>query len=227
MVEQYLLTFLAKARASRGGVVLTIVGVLVLFATLIFGLASVVGNAVLMTNSIGRVVEFLGTGPGVLVGFATSVILILLGVAFLMRATPQTQSVALIQKAGTTQAVRDREVALLQEKLHKAEQERDRYRALQVDPNAKRQHEEESLRHRCIQLGQELLQFMKIHGYSDETVNRFVQRHEWKVNELRDELDERARLTTQERDTLTFHADDYSHKIEDIANTLVLLGRGH
>jgi hypothetical protein len=88
-------------------------------------------------------------------------------------------------------------------------------------------NDKESLRHRCILLGQELLQFMKVHGYSDETVNRFVQRHEWKVNELRDELDERAWLTTQERDTLTFHADDYSHKIEEIANTLVLLGRGH
>jgi Mn2+/Fe2+ NRAMP family transporter len=76
----------------------------------------VAGNALLVMTGAGPVVKFLGTGPGVLTVFAVAVFLILLGVAFLTRATPQPiQSVAVVQQAGTAQADRDRdeEVALL------------------------------------------------------------------------------------------------------------------
>jgi hypothetical protein len=90
-----------------------------------------------------------------------------------------------------------------------------------------REQKDEQLKRRCIALGHELRKFIHAQGYSNETVARFNQRHEWKLNELREELDERGWLSPQERDMLTFYADDYSHKIEDIAETLIAIGRGH
>jgi low affinity Fe/Cu permease len=89
MSEQYLLAILARARSSKGGLVLVILGVLILFAFLVFALVSVAGNVILMVTGSGPVVDFLDTGWGVLIGLAIAVIVILLGVAFLVRATPQ------------------------------------------------------------------------------------------------------------------------------------------
>jgi hypothetical protein len=58
-----LLVFLARARGSKGGTLLIVVGVFVLLAFLVFGLVSAAGNAVLMMTGVGPVVEFLGTTP--------------------------------------------------------------------------------------------------------------------------------------------------------------------
>jgi hypothetical protein len=198
------------------------IGALVLFYGAVHGIFGLVQDATYAASNWGTIVGFLTSGIGNLCVIVVGIVLVLWAVV-----SQQPEAQPLPQSSATPDTNTQREVERLEKQLRRVEQERDRYRALQVDPNAKRLHEEESLRHSCILLGQELLQFMKVHGYSDETVNRFVQRHEWKVNELRDELDERAWFTMQERDALTFNADDYSHKIEEIANTLILLGRGH
>jgi len=230
MVERWLLAFLARARGSKGGIALIIVGVLVLLSFLVFGLVSVAGNALLVLTGAGPVLAFLGTGPGVLMGFVVSVLLILLGVAFLNRATPQpTQSLADVQQAGPAQSDRDREVEQLQRSFRRVQQERDRLRTRLSDPTAMRRLEDERLRRRCLEVAHEIENFMRIGDYVDpnELVARFRQRHEWKVNELRNRLDEQAWLTPQERDALTFHADDYSHKIYNMETTLRAIGMGH
>jgi hypothetical protein len=225
-----LLILLARARASTGGILLVVVGVFILFAFLVFALVSVAGNVVLVLAGTGPVIDFLGTGYGVLVGLAIAVIMILLGVAFLTRATPQpTQSVTVTQQSGTPRAERDRELEQLGKRLRRVEQERNELRARLADPTAMRRRNEEMLRERCLELAHELQNFMYGRRYTDtnETVARFQQRHEWKVNELREQLDEQGWLTPQERDILTFRADDYSHTIDDIVETLRSLGAGH
>lgn len=229
MVERFLLALLARARGSKGGTTLIIVGVLFLLVFLVFSLVSVAGNAVFMMTGAGPAMEFLGTGPGILTGFVVAVVLILLGVAFLTHATPQPQSGAVIQQTGTAQAESNREVVQLRKRLHRAEQERDRLRAMLSDPTAKKRRAEEMLRRRCIEVAYELHNFVHARKYTDsnETVARFNQRHEWKVNELRNRLNEQELLTPQEHDTLTLHADDYSHKIEEMMETLKTIGLGH
>ncbi len=139
-----MVAFLARARGSKGGALLIFVGVVVLLAFLVFGLVSAVGNAVLLWTGAEPVMQFLGTGPGVLTGFLGAVFLILLGVAFLNRATPQvTASTTAIQESGSAQA--ERELDRLQKRLRRTEQERDELRALLADPTAKRRREEEVL----------------------------------------------------------------------------------
>jgi hypothetical protein len=230
VVERFLLAFLARARGSKGGTLLIVVGVLILFGFLVFGLVSVAGNAVLMMTGAGPVMEFLGTGPGVLAGFAGSVFIILLGVAFLTCATPQaTASATVIQESSTGQAERNRELEQLNKKLRRVEQERDRLRAVLSAPTAKKRHAERMLRKRCLGLGHELFNFAKARRYENEreTIDRFRQRHEWKVTELRDELDEQELLTPQERDDLTFRTNDGSYKIEEMVDMLRSIGMGH
>ncbi len=89
MAERYLLILLAKARGSKSGALLIVVGVLILFAFLAFGLASVVSDVASMVSGVAPVLEFLGTGLGVLVAVAVAALMVLLGVAFMINATPQ------------------------------------------------------------------------------------------------------------------------------------------
>jgi hypothetical protein len=224
-----LLILLARARASTGGILLVVVGVLILFAFLVFALVSVAGNVVLVLAGTGPVIDFLGTGYGVLVGLAIAVIMILLGVAFLTRATLIPLSRLRLPSSLEPRERRDRELEQLGKRLRRVEQERNELRARLADPTAMRRRNEEMLRERCLELAHELQNFMYGRRYTDtnETVARFQQRHEWKVNELREQLDEQGWLTPQERDILTFRADDYSHTIDDIVETLRSLGAGH
>ena len=75
---------------------------------LVFGLVSVAGNIILMFAGNGPVLEFLGTGRGVLIGLAIAVFMILLGVAFLTHVAPQsTASATVIQESGTSQVERN------------------------------------------------------------------------------------------------------------------------
>jgi hypothetical protein len=229
MVERYLLAFLARSRGSKGGTVLIVVGVVVLLAFLIFGLISTVGNIILTITGIGPVVEFLGTGRGVLAGFVVAVFIILLGVAFLRGATPQTQSVSSIQQSETTQAAKDREIERLQKRLNRTEQERDRYRDILADPTAKKQRDERMARSRSLEVAQELQIFWNARKYSDpgETVASFRQRQEWKVNDVRGRLDELKMLTPRESDDLTFRPDhSYPDRIEKMIGILRNIGMG-
>jgi hypothetical protein len=228
VVERFLLAFLARARGSRGGTLLIIVGVLILFVFLVFGLVSVAGDVAFMLTGAGPVMQFVATGPGILTGFAVAVVVILLGVAFLTHATPQSTSSTVHRVSGTSQAERERELEQLQKSFRRIQQERDRLRSRLSDPTAVRRLEDERLRRRCLEVAHELQNFMRRGGHIDrnELVARFQQRHEWKVNELRNRLDEQAWLTPQERDTLTFRADDYSHKIDDMVTTLKDIGMG-
>lgn len=234
MVERFLLVFLARARGSKGGALLIFVGVAILLGFLVFGLVSVAGNAVLIWSGAGPVIRFLGTGPGVLAGFVVAVLLILLGVEFLSRAAPQaTTSATVEQTTGSSQTEREREHEREHEQLRnsfrRVQQERDRLRARLSDPTAAKKLEDERLRRRCMEVSHELQNFMRIGQHVDrnQLVVRFQQRHEWKVNEVRDRLDGQAWLTSQERDTLTFRADDYSYKIDEIAAALRDIGMGH
>lgn len=231
MVERWLLAFLARARGSKGGTLLIVVGVFILLTFLVFDLIAVAGNAVLMITEAGPVMEFLATGPGVVAGFAASVFIILLGVAFLTRATPQpSQSVTVNQRVGAAQAERDREVKQLEKRLRRTEEERDRYRAILSDPIAKRRRDEEILRQRCFDLAQEVSNFLI--GYSsknvdvNEAVARFQLRHEGNVTELRDELDKRGVLTATERQYLTLYDHDGLDKISAMEHTLRAIGMG-
>jgi hypothetical protein len=231
VVERFLLAFLARARGSRGGTLLIIMGVVVLFAFLIFELVAVAGNAVLMITQAGPVMEFLATGPGVLAGFAVSVFIILLGVAFLNRATPHpTSSVSVIQQTGTSQTEKDREVELLQKKLSRAEQERDRYHAILADPTAKKRREERILRDRSFELGQEVDHFTSNpdlrRADARHVVDRFRRRHYDKVAELREDLKQREWLTEEEREILTLREHDSPDKIAVMARVLLSIGAG-
>jgi len=131
VVERYLLILLAKARSSKGGALLIVFGVLILFAFLIFGLASIAGDVAFMVTGVGPVIDFLGTGLGVLIGLLVAVILILLGVAFLVHATPQTESVEKLESisAQSAPAVTDssqlQELERLRTKLDRVERERE------------------------------------------------------------------------------------------------------
>jgi hypothetical protein len=231
MGERWLLWFLERARGSKGGVLLTIVGVFLLFFTLVVGFVSMAGDALLVMTGTAPVIDFLGTGQGVLVGFAVAVFITLLGVAFLVRATPQpTQSVSVIQHSGTSQVERDREVERLRKRLGKTEQDRDRLAAILADPTAKRRRDEEMLKRRCIDLAQEV-EIFRLGNSSQwqdegETVTRFKLRHESKVTDLHDELDEHGMLTAKERESLTLSAHDGLDKIKRMATTLEAIGMG-
>ncbi len=236
MGERFLLAVLARARESKGGILLVFVGVVVMLAFLVFGLVSVAGNAILIWTGAGPVMRFLATGPGVLTGFAVSVFITLLGVALLFRAGPQANaSATVIQQTGGSQTEKDRELERVRAWARKTEKENKRLSAFLADPKAVERREEEMLRRRCLELAETLQKFAQAHRRTElnrstdpnETVARFVQRHKWKVDELRDELDTRGWLTPQERDTLTFHADDYSHKIGEMADALRRIGMGH
>jgi Tfp pilus assembly protein PilX len=231
MFERFLLKLLAKARGSKGGALLIVVGVLVLFAFLVFALVSMAGDIILMITGRGPVIDFLGTGYGVLIGLAVAVVMILLGVAFLNHATPQpNQTVTVNQRVGPTQAERNREVEQLQERLRRAEQERDQLRARLSNPNAERRRQEEALYGRCVAVGNEIRNFLSGYGSLSEdephSVQRFRLRHYEKVTELRDQLDKRGRLTTEEYEALTFREDDGVGKIRLMAEVLILIGLG-
>lgn len=209
----------------------TIMGVFLLFATLIVGLASMAGNALLVMTGIGPVMQFLGTGPGVLVGFAVAVVFILLGVAFLNSATPQaTASATIIQETGASQAQRDREIEKLTVKLRRAEKELSRYRAILADPTAKKRRDEEMLRDRCKVVAQEVRNFALAYGsrYQDqrETAERFKRGHERKVAELRVELDQHGLLTPQERESLMLADGEGAGEIMRMAEVLGSIGVG-
>jgi hypothetical protein len=62
---------------SKGGFTVALMGALILFGLLIYGLVSVLGHVEVIVKYIGPVVYFLGTGPGVLLSVAVAVLLIL------------------------------------------------------------------------------------------------------------------------------------------------------
>ena len=133
MSEEYLLVLLARARGSTGGILLIIVGVLILVAFLVFAVVSVAGNVILMVTGTGPVVDFLGTGWGVLIGLVVAVVIILLGIAFLTRATPQPATTPSGSHSGTNTpttppATDPEEVEQLRTRLGEVEQERDELR---------------------------------------------------------------------------------------------------
>ena len=117
----------------------------------------------------------------------------------------------------------------LVKRLRRTEQERDKLREKLADPTAMRRHNEQILQRRCLEVAQELENFMRGRGYAspDETVAAFTQRHEWKVNQLRDELRKQGWLTVQERDILTFRDGAPPHIIVAMAATLKDIGMGH
>lgn len=183
---------------------------------------AVFGVADLLSDNAIPTLEWLGTGPGVLIAVLFAVVLIVWATNAQQPETPPLSG-PMPQSEG------NREVEQLRKKLHKAEQERDELRAFLADPTAKRQRDEKMLRRACLKVAQEVGVFARERRYKndDETVNRFKQRHEDKVTKLRDELDQHGWLTAEEREALTFRADDHWRKIGYIAETLRSIGMGH
>ena len=62
---------------SKRGFVVALLGALILFGLLLYGLASTLGRLKPAVDYIGPIVEFLGTGPGVLLSVTVAVLLIL------------------------------------------------------------------------------------------------------------------------------------------------------
>lgn len=97
-----------------------------------------------------------------------------------------------------------------------------------TDPTANRQREERMARERCTEVAQELTTFWQSHQRTDsqEFIAAFQKRQEWKVNELRERIEQQGLLTAQERDTLTFRSGDGPDKIEQIVFLLRKIGEG-
>lgn len=129
-----------------------------------------------------------------------------------------------------TQSDRDRKLEQLERRALRAEQERDKLRSFLADPTAKRRREEAMLRERCIDLAGEVRNFVRGYGgmYDNEpeTVQRFKRRHYDKVTELRDELDRRGWLTTEEREALTLSPYGGTYEIKSMAELLGSIGVG-
>jgi len=192
---------------------------------------SALGNADLIAKNINQVEYVLSKWWGypllMLLGF-----LLLLYAGYRQQARQSTQSVSVVQQAGTSEAEKTREVEQLQKRLRRTEQERDRYHAMLADPTAKRQHDEEMLRRRCFDLAQEVRSFAAAHKWPSflrerEAVKRFRRRHYEKVTELRDELDKREWLTAEEREALTLFEPDGMDKIGQMAKVLDSIASGH
>ncbi len=198
------------------------VGALLFFYGAVRAILGLLQDATYAASNWGAIVNFLTSGLGNLAVIVVGILLLLWA---MLTQQPETESVnvALSQPEG------NQELEQLRKSFRRIQQERDRLRARLSDPTAARRLEDERLRRRCLEVAHELQNFMRIgrHVDSNELVARFQQRHEWKVNELRNRLDEQAWLTPQERDALTFHADDYSHKIDDMVITLKAIGMGH
>ncbi len=145
------------------------------------------------------------------------------------RATPQvTVSTTAIQESGSAQA--ERELDRLQKRLRRTEQERDELRALLADPTAKRRREEEVLQKKCGDVAFSVRNFARAgrstYANETETVARFRLRHYASVEEVRDELDRRGKLTAEERDALTLRANDGIRKIGEMAEVLGFIAAG-
>lgn len=88
LVEQCLRLLLSAAQRSKWGVLLLIFGVLGILFLLVFGMASFIGNLILLTQA-APVIHFLANGMGILVLAIASIISVLFGVAILLFLKPQ------------------------------------------------------------------------------------------------------------------------------------------
>ena len=91
------------------------------------------------------------------------------------------------------------EVERLQKQLRRTEQELDRYRAIESDPTAKQEREDEVLKGRCLDLAETLGHFAiaRRNEYDPETIIRFKLRYEPRVTKLRDDLQRIAMTLTR------------------------------
>jgi hypothetical protein len=142
--------------------------------------------------------------------------------------SPETESSS--QTVTTLDTTASKEIEQLKRKLRVVEQDRNQLRVLLADPTAKRRHEEEMLRNRCVEMAREVAAFrhaIRYDPYHPDTVERFKRRHYDKVTELRDELDSRNWLTEEERESLTLSEGGRAGKIERMEAVLVSIGTGH
>jgi TolA-binding protein len=90
LVERFLELLLSAAQRSKWGVLFIVVGALILFTLLVSGFVSVAGNTILMMTGAGPVIDFLGSGWGVLVTAVVSIILVFVGIGFLWFLKPHS-----------------------------------------------------------------------------------------------------------------------------------------
>jgi hypothetical protein len=90
LVERFLELLLSAAQRSKWGVLFIVVGALILFTLLVSGFVSVAGNATLMMTGAGPVIDFLGSGWGVLVIAVVSIILVFVGIGILWFLKPHS-----------------------------------------------------------------------------------------------------------------------------------------
>ena len=125
LVEQFLRLLITAVRTSKVGVLFLALAVLIVFALVVLGVASLVGDLLFMASARVPMIHFLGTGWGILAAAACAVVLALLGIGILWflkshvphTEAPQTENLSLTSKSD--------EVEELRTKLHQVEQERD------------------------------------------------------------------------------------------------------
>jgi hypothetical protein len=122
----------------------------------------------------------------------------------------------------------NKEIERRDKKLQAIGHDYDQLRAELSDPTAKRQREEQMARERCLEVSDELFAFLQGRPFVDpaETVAAFKQRQQWKVDEVRDRMDDQGLLTQREREALTFRSDNQLDKIEAMVELLARLGQG-
>lgn len=179
-------------------------------------------DATYAVSNAGAIVEFLTSTKGnAVILFLGFFLLLWSRHARMPETEPSSQPVAPDPTAG-------KEAERLKARLQKVEQENKRLRASLADPTAERERKEGLARRRALEVAQDLQKFWNARKYTDyyETVARFRQRHEWKVDEVRERLEGQKRITDQERDTLTFRVDDPPDKIREMAEILRAVGMG-
>jgi hypothetical protein len=213
--EEYLLAILARARGSKGGLVLVVLGVLILFAFLVFALVSVAGNVILMVTGSGPVVDFLDTGWGVLIGLIVAVVVILLGVAFLVRATPQPITEG--SHAQVREVEQEREQAQTDKQTSQQEPDGDGLRR-------------DWLKRECRDMAAYLRWFLKDHEHKtdDEIVDLYRERYQDKVAVLLQQLERQDLYPPEDRKSFQVAADKFPRSpmaIRNLAGTLGSIGQ--
>lgn len=76
LVEQFLRLLLSAAERSKWGLLCVIVGSVLLCGILILGLVSTAGNVILVATGTKPVLEFLGSGLGILITAVVAIFLV-------------------------------------------------------------------------------------------------------------------------------------------------------
>jgi hypothetical protein len=128
LVEQFLRLLITAVRTSKVGVLFLALAVLIVFALVVLGIASLVGDLLFMASARVPMIHFLGTGWGILAAAACAVVFALLGIGilwFLKSHVAQTEAPQAENLSPPSPPSESDEVEELRTNLRQVEQERD------------------------------------------------------------------------------------------------------